>query len=149
MESHTDTSKNGLRVCDCFAVWELESSGYLVHQEKKKRSLTQTGRCLHGNSLPSCEGPLSLVESQQEPQLEIKFELEIMALLFFYGTLLSISFPLHLACRVNMTVTKWKYRTCTSHWLILSPLIKSSSTNELKEHGISSKESEVLQCLWG
>lgn len=109
MESHTHTPKNDLRVCDCFAVWELESSGYLVHQDKKKkkkRSLAQTGRCLHGKSLPSCEGLFTLVESRKEPQLEIKFELEIKALLFFYGTLLSISFSLHSACRLNMTVAK-------------------------------------------
>jgi len=104
VESHAHTPKNDLRISNCFAVWELESSGYLVHEEKK-RSLAQTGRCLQGKGLCCCEGLFTLVESQQEPQLEIKFELEIMALIFFQGTLLSISFCLHSACRLDMTVT--------------------------------------------
>lgn len=119
-------------------------------EKKIKRSFAQNGRCLHGKSLPSCEGLFALVKSWQGPHLEIKFQLETMLLLlFFYGTLLSTCFSLHSASRLNMTVTKWKCRTCTSHWLTLSPLIKSNSTNELKEHGISSEESEIMQSLWG
>lgn len=53
-------------------------------KKKKKRSLAQTGRCLHGKSLPSCERLFTLVESWQEPQLEIKFELEIIVGVFLW-----------------------------------------------------------------
>lgn len=65
MESHTHTPKNDLRVCDCFAVWELESSGYLVHQDQKKKkkkkgALLRLVGAFMGRAYPAVKGFLLL-----------------------------------------------------------------------------------------
>lgn len=79
-------SKNNPRVCDCFAVGELESSGYLTRQEKEKKGMKRKKRSLAQNG----KKIFTVLESQQKPQLEIKCLLGIMVWDFFLQCVVSL-----------------------------------------------------------